>query len=219
MAQARIAVLASGRGTNLQALLDACADPGASAEVCVVLSNRATAGALDRARAAGVPAAAIPTTSDDGSALLVLLDRHAPDVIVLAGYLKLVPQSVVQRYPGRIMNIHPALLPGFGGRGMYGRHVHEAVLAAGVRVSGVTLHLIDEEYDRGWILAQWPVPVRPDDTAETLAQRVLEVEHQLLPRAVLAAAERFGRTGTIVPLSPAGEGFSVGGRPRIDLST
>jgi phosphoribosylglycinamide formyltransferase-1 len=116
---------------------------------------------------------------------------------VLAGYLKLVPAAVIARYRDRILNVHPALLPAFGGRGMYGHRVHEAVLASGARESGATVHLVDEVYDRGAILAQGRVPVLPDDTPDRLAARVLAVEHRLLPAAVLAAAA----AGRAVPLS------------------
>ena len=115
---------------------------------------------------------------------------------MLAGYLKLVPPAVIARYRDRIVNMHPALLPAFGGRGMYGHHVHEAVLASGARESGATVHLVDEEYDRGAILAQGRVPVLPGDTPDRLAARVLEVEHRLLPAVVLAAAA----AGRPVPL-------------------
>ena len=110
------------------------------------------------------------------------------DLVVLAGYVKLVPSDVIARYRGRIINVHPALLPSFGGKGMYGRRVHEAVLASGARESGATVHLVDEVYDRGAILGQARVPVLPGDDPERLAARVLEVEHRLLPAAVLAAA-------------------------------
>ena len=111
-------------------------------------------------------------------------------LVVLAGYLKRVPADVVARFRWRVINIHPALLPGFGGHGMYGRRVHEAVLASGARVSGATVHYVDEEFDRGPIIAQWPVPVRADDTPESLAARVLEVEHRLLPVVVEELARR-----------------------------
>jgi folate-dependent phosphoribosylglycinamide formyltransferase PurN len=110
------------------------------------------------------------------------------DLIVLAGYLRLVPRSVVGAYRGRIINVHPALLPAFGGAGMYGQRVHSAVIEEGARVSGATVHFVDEQYDRGPIIAQWPVPVLPDDTAATLGARVLRVEHLLLPRAACAVA-------------------------------
>lgn len=200
----RVAVLASGGGTNLQALLDACRGD-APARVALVVSNKASAGALDRARAAGVPTDLLRDPAD-GPALRRLLEAHRIDLVVLAGYLKLVPEDVVQAFEGRMINIHPALLPSFGGHGMYGRRVHEAVLASGATVSGPTVHLVSAEYDRGPIVAQWPVPVAPDDTPETLAARVLAVEHQLLPAVVLEAA----RHGRVVRLPAAGAGFSVG---------
>lgn len=124
----------------------------------------------------------------DGVALDALLTRDAVDLVVLAGYLRLVPAEVVRRFHGRMLNVHPALLPAFGGPGMHGAHVHEAVLAAGARLSGPTVHFVDEQFDRGPIVAQWPVPVRRDDTRETLAARVLRAEHLLLPRVVEAVA-------------------------------
>ena len=124
----------------------------------------------------------------EGAEWLDRLDRHRVDLLVLAGYLKLVPAAVITRYRHRIVNIHPALLPAFGGPGMYGRRVHEAVLRSGARESGATVHLVDEVYDRGEILAQRRVPVLPDDTPDRLAARVLEVEHRLLPAIVRAAA-------------------------------
>lgn len=182
----RIAVAVSGRGSNLEALLGALT-PKSPARVVLVLSNRQDAGALERAAAHGVRTEILADAAD-GVEWLERLARHRVDLLVLAGYLKLVPPPVVQRYRGRILNVHPALLPRFGGPGMYGRRVHEAVLASGARESGATVHLVDEEYDRGPILAQSRVPVLPDDTPDTLAHRVLEAEHRLLPAAVLAAA-------------------------------
>jgi phosphoribosylglycinamide formyltransferase-1 len=181
----RLAVAISGRGSNLAALL-AALPAGAAAEVALVLSNRAAAG-LDLARQRGIPAQALADPAD-GRAWLDALAAHRIDLVVLAGYLKLVPPAVVERYRGRIVNIHPALLPSFGGPGMYGRRVHEAVLASGERTSGATVHLVDEVYDRGAVLAQERVPVLPGDTPDSLAARVLEVEHRLLPAVVLAAA-------------------------------
>jgi phosphoribosylglycinamide formyltransferase 1 len=191
----RIAVAVSGRGSNLEALLQALG-PGATARVVLVLSNRADAGAISRAAAGGVPSVVLRTPAD-AAEWLDQLARHAVDLVVLAGYLKLVPAEVIERYRGRILNIHPALLPAFGGPGMYGRHVHEAVLASGASETGATVHLVDEEYDRGAVLVQARVPVLPGDTPERLAARVLEVEHRLLPAAVLAAAA----AGRPVPLS------------------
>jgi formyltetrahydrofolate-dependent phosphoribosylglycinamide formyltransferase len=190
----RVAVLASGGGTNLQALLDTC-QGSAPARVVVVISNKAMAGALERARTAGVAAEVLDDPSD-GAKIVALLRSYDTELVVLAGYLKLVPEVVVEAYENRMLNIHPALLPSFGGPGMYGHHVHEAVLASGATVSGPTVHIVTAEYDRGPIVAQWPVPVSADDTPETLAARVLKVEHQLLPAVVLAAA----RAGHVVRL-------------------
>jgi phosphoribosylglycinamide formyltransferase 1 len=188
---ARLAVLASGGGTNLQALIDHFRPAAApAAEVALVVGSRPGIGALERAAAAGIEHVALGPRVCGAEAfpgaLLAALERAGADLVVLAGYLQLVPQVVVERYRGRILNIHPALLPAFGGTGMYGAHVHRAVIAAGARVSGATVHLVDERYDEGRILAQWPVPVLPDDTPESLAARVLRVEHLLLPMVVEA---------------------------------
>ena len=182
----RVAVAVSGRGSNLEALLHALG-PAAPARVVLVLSDRPDARALDRAREHGVPAEVLSVPAD-AAEWLVRLDRHRTDLVVLAGYLKLVPAPVIARFRDRILNIHPALLPSFGGKGMYGIRVHEAVLASGARESGATVHLVDEAYDRGAVLGQARVPVLPDDTPDRLAARVLEIEHRLLPAAVLAAA-------------------------------
>jgi formyltetrahydrofolate-dependent phosphoribosylglycinamide formyltransferase len=182
----RVAVAASGGGSNLEALVRSLG-PGAPARVVLVLSDRAAAGALDRARGHGIPTAVL-ADSASGSQWLDLLQRSDVDLLVLAGYLKLVPAEVVERYRGRIINIHPALLPTFGGQGMYGRRVHAAVLASGARESGASVHLVDEVYDRGTVLGRTRVPVLPGDDPDTLAARVLEAEHRLLPAVVLAAA-------------------------------
>src|SRR5215216_2211289 len=194
----RMAVAISGRGSNLDALLHALG-PGAPAEVALVLSDRPAPG-LDLARARQIPAVVL-TDSADGAAWLALLGRHQIELLVLAGYLKLVPSGVIAAYRGRIINVHPALLPAFGGKGMYGRRVHEAVLASGARESGATVHVVDEAYDHGATLAQARVPVLPGDTPERLAERVLQQEHRLLSAVVLAAA----RAGRVVALkeSPA----------------
>ncbi len=181
-----LAVFASGSGTNLQALLNH-ESSSALWHVALVVSDRADAGALDRARSAGRATVVVPTVgraADDvaGDTLHALAD-HGIEAILLAGYLRLMPSGVVQAFPRRILNIHPALLPSFGGKGMYGRRVHEAVLASGAKLTGVTIHYVDAQYDTGTIFAQWPVPVRPDDTPETLAARVLAVEHMLYPLA------------------------------------
>ena len=169
------------------------------------MSDKASAGALDRARSASVVAEVVADPSD-GAATLALLINAQIDLVVLAGYLKLVPIEVVRAFDGRMINIHPALLPAFGGKGMYGIRVHRAVIESGATISGATVHLVGEEYDRGTIVAQWPVPVLADDTPESLAARVLEVEHELLPAVVLAAA----RAGKAVRL-PLSEGAFVAG--------
>ncbi len=157
------------------------------ADVVLVLSDR-TAPALDYARSQGITAHMLTDWSDAGS-WRVALDALQVDLIVLAGYLKLVPAEIVAAYRGRIINIHPALLPAHGGPGMYGRRVHAAVLAVGDRTSGATVHLVDEVYDRGEILGQATVPVLAGDSPESLADRVLTAEHRLLPQAVIHAAE------------------------------
>ena len=190
MTPARVAVLASGGGTNLQALLDALNGESIAplARVTRVITNRPDAGALERARRSGVPATVLKDPGD-AAELLAALDQAA-DLVVLAGYLKLVPPAVVARFRWRMINIHPALLPAHGGPGMYGRRVHEAVLASGAVESGVTVHYVDEQFDRGPIIAQARVPVLTGDTAETLAARVLDAEHRLLPLVVLELARR-----------------------------
>jgi formyltetrahydrofolate-dependent phosphoribosylglycinamide formyltransferase len=189
----RVGVAVSGRGSNLAALLRTLEDD-AAAQVVAVFSQTPDAGGVALARSLGI-ATAIFADPTDASAWLAALTTHRIDLLVLAGYLKLVPREVVSAWSGRIINIHPALLPKYGGPGMYGKRVHRAVLEAGDQETGASVHLVDEEYDRGAVLAQARVPVTPGDTPETLAARVLNVEHQLLPAAVLAAA----RAGRPVP--------------------
>jgi phosphoribosylglycinamide formyltransferase-1 len=196
----RIAVAISGRGSNLEALLHALG-PGAPAEIVLIVSDRADAAGLELARSRKIPAKVLQDPAD-GSAWLELLLQYETDLLVLAGYLRLVPAPVISAYRGRIINVHPALLPAFGGKGMYGHRVHEAVLASGARESGATVHLVDEAYDHGRVLAQVRVPVLPGDTPQGLAARVLAVEHQLLPAVVLAAAE----AGRPVRLNQSGVG-------------
>src|ERR1041385_726678 len=194
--QARIAVFASGGGSNLQAILDHFDSLGTAApgRVVLVVSNRENAGALDRARKRGTQSVILSVAKDLGQPpeLLSLLAQNDIDLVVLAGYLRMLPPSVIDAYADRIVNVHPALLPKFGGKGMYGNHVHQAVLDAHERVSGVTVHLVTQEYDTGPILAQWPVAVLPTDDADALAHRVLAAEHALYPRVVacLAAGDR-----------------------------
>lgn len=180
---ARIAVFASGGGSNLEAILEHFQELGerACGRVVLVASDRADAPALEKSRRRGI-ATAIIADPRDGGEICELLGAHDVDLLALAGYLRLVPQGVIAAYRHRIVNVHPAPLPAFGGRGMYGRRVHEAVLSAGVRATGVTVHLVDEQYDHGDVIAHWPVTVRDDDTVDSLARRVLAVEHILYPR-------------------------------------
>lgn len=199
-----LAVLASGGGSNLQAILDAIAAGRLDASISIVASNREGAGALDRARKADVRSVWVEKGEDYDQRLHGLLVETAPDLIVLAGYLKLIVPETVRAWRGRMLNIHPALLPAFGGKGMYGIHVHEAVLEYGARVTGVTVHLVDEEFDRGPILAQVPVPVLPGDTPEVLQARVLKEEHRLYPEVLSwFASGRIGIEGRMVRLDDA----------------
>jgi len=206
--RARLAVLASGGGSNLQAIYEHLVAAGndAAAELVLVVSDRREAGALARARGWNIPAVHLP--KDRLHELGALLAAHQVTLIALAGFLKLVPVDVVRAFRGRILNVHPALLPAFGGPGMYGARVHAAVLAARATVSGPTVHFVDEEYDRGAIIAQSPVAVLPNDTAESLAARVLAEEHQLYPRCISAVASGAvhldgSRVRGVPPASPA----------------
>jgi len=188
-----VAVLVSGSGTNLQAILDAERARKLDAVVRLVISNKADAYGLQRARKAGVRALHVSTKTEgsfDGVAkkMLQLFAEEQIDLIVLAGYLKLIHPEVVRKYSRRIVNIHPALLPKFGGKGMYGLKVHEAVLAANEKVSGVSVHFVDEVYDRGPVVAQRTVPVFAGDSPEDLQARVLVVEHRILPETISALA-------------------------------
>ena len=193
MKRMRLGCLASGTGTNLQAIMDAAASGELRADVAVVISNNSGSGALQRARRAGIPGFHFSgmTHSDTAAldrAVLDTLQGHGVDVVVLAGYMKMLGPFVLSRYEGRVLNVHPALLPKFGGKGMYGRRVHEAVLAAGESVSGATVHIVDAEYDHGPVVAQSEVPVLPDDTPESLSARVLEREHELLVQTLQKVA-------------------------------
>jgi phosphoribosylglycinamide formyltransferase-1 len=189
----RIAVLVSGGGTNLQTLMDELKVGNSPGRVALAISNRREAYGLERARQAGVDALYIgrgnyPDAEARGQALLEALEAHGIQWVVLAGYLDILPAAVVQRYPNRILNIHPALIPAFCGMGFHGLKVHAAAIERGVKLSGATVHFVDEGADTGPILCQEAVPVLQDDTPETLQKRVLAVEHRLLVTAVEAAA-------------------------------
>ena len=185
----KLAVFISGGGTNLQALIDACRSKSIDAEIKAVISNNSKAYSLQRAKNAGIETFHISKVKyPDGDKLagvtLEVMEQFDIDLIALAGYMKLLPAVIVKKYHGRIINIHPALLPKYGGKGMYGINVHKTVIESGDRYSGATVHLVDEHYDKGVILIQRRVPVKDDDTPESLAARVLKVEHKILPMAV-----------------------------------
>jgi phosphoribosylglycinamide formyltransferase-1 len=236
----KLAVFASGGGSNFGAILDARAEGRLGAEIVLLVTDRPGIGAITRAETEGIPYVVIhpgqfplrrsalsvlfqegpqdkhfvsestndgivvpgghevvvsvspPLPLDEatfGQALLEALDAHGADFIALAGYLKKIPAVVVDRFRHRMLNIHPALLPAFGGHGLYGRRVHEAVITYGAKVSGATVHLVDTEYDTGPVVLQESVPVQDDDTPEALAARVLELEHRLFPEALRLFAE------------------------------
>ena len=184
MVNVRLGVLASHGGTNLQAIIDACREGRLEASVSVVISNNSSSMALERARWEEIPsyhvsAVTYPQAEEQDSAILAALEKHHVDLVILAGYMKLLGPGILARYRNRILNSHPALLPKFGGRRMYGSLVHEAVLAAKETVTGVTIHLADELYDHGPIVAQCQVPVVEGDTVDTLMDRVQRRERLL----------------------------------------
>ena len=204
----RLALFASGGGSNAAAILDAIDAGALDAEAAVLVSDRPDAGALQRAADRGLPTAVVPPDGGEAAfaqALLDVLAAHEADAVALAGYLRKVPDPVVWAYRDRILNVHPSLLPAFGGPGWYGRRVHQGVLDYGCRVTGATVHLVDSEYDTGPVVLQEAVRVEPGDTAETLAARVLAVEHRLFPQALAMLAD--GR------LHVEGRRVSLDGRP------
>jgi len=190
-----IVVFASGSGTNFQAVIDAVESGEIKARIRGLVASKPGIGALERARNHGIEHRILaPSDFETGdayvSALLELLEKWNTDLIVLAGYMLKIPAPVIERYPQRIINIHPALLPKYGGKGFYGTRVHEAVLEGGEEESGCTVHYVTEEYDDGPIIAQKRVPVKEADDPETLAARVLEQEHRLLPKVVARLVEK-----------------------------
>jgi len=204
----RLGVLASGSGTNLQAIMDHCQAGELAAQVVVVISNVSDAFALERARRAGIPAVfadrrQFGSAQDLDRAALASLQQHRVELVVLTGYLRLLTAPLLEAFPGRMINIHPALLPSFGGKGMYGLKVHQAVLAHGCKLSGLTVHFVDPEYDHGPIILQHPVPVEEGDTPESLQARILSWEHRKYSEAIqLFAEDRLrleGRTVKILP--------------------
>jgi phosphoribosylglycinamide formyltransferase 1 len=186
MIKLRLGFLVSHRGTNMQAVIDACSSGRLAAVPAVVITNNPDCPALQRARKESIPyfVANSMTCAGGGETpdetIVRLLLKHRVDLVVLAGYMKKVGSAVLNQFKGRIINIHPSLLPKYGGTGMYGIRVHEAVLEAGETETGATVHVVEEDYDRGPILAQAKVEVRSADTAADLAARVLDTEHKLL---------------------------------------
>ena len=194
MKKLNLAVLCSGEGTNLQALIDAIEKGDLSSEIKIVISNNSKAFALERAKNHNIPALHLShkqfaTPEEFDQRLLEVLTENQIDMVILAGYMKILSPVIIRAYKNRILNIHPALLPHFGGPGMYGIHVHEAVIKSGVKITGVTVHIVDEVYDHGAIVIQKPVEVKDDDTPETLAERVLKIEHQTYKEAIQLFAE------------------------------
>jgi len=190
----KLGFLASGRGSNMLAIIDNCIAGKLNAEPAVVISNNADAGALEYARGAGIPAFHLSSkTHKDDSVLddeiTNTLKSHKVDWVILAGYMKKIGPGLLEEFKGKIFNIHPSLLPKHGGQGMYGLHVHEAVLASGESETGVTIHMVDGEYDQGRILSQKRVPVEEGDDAATLAARVLKVEHELYSETLQGVIE------------------------------
>lgn len=179
----KIAIFASGEGTNAERIIRYFAERK-TAEVALVITNKMQAGVLKRAGRLGIPTKVITASGFAEGEALRVLRSHDIDFVVLAGFLLKVPEDILHDYPHRIVNIHPALLPKFGGKGMYGEHVHRAVINAGEAESGITIHYINEQYDEGSIIFQASCPVLPEDTADTLAQRVHGLEYAHYPEVI-----------------------------------
>ena len=200
----RIGVLASGGGTNLQAIIDRCQDGTLAAEIAVVITNNPGAGALDRASKSGINTLCInhrdfSTREDFDNAVVYALQEKKVDLVVLAGFMRIITRTFIDAFPERIINIHPALLPAFPGL-----HVQQQAIDYGARFSGCTVHFVDGGVDTGPIIMQAVVPILPDDTADTLAARILEQEHQAYPRAIQLIAEgRLRVDGRLVIIEPA----------------
>jgi phosphoribosylglycinamide formyltransferase 1 len=180
----RIAIFASGSGSNAASIMRHFATHE-SIKVALVVSNKADAGVLDRAKDNKVPTLVVNRADyQDSGFLLAKLQAFQIDFVVLAGFLRLIPEWLVEAYPSKILNIHPALLPKFGGKGMYGMHIHEAVKASGEKETGLTIHLVNTEYDKGAPLFQIKCPVWPCDSATEISSRVLSMEHQFYPKVI-----------------------------------
>lgn len=203
----KIGVLASGGGTNLQAIMDACDRGDIEGSVVVVISDNPDAYALERARKNDIRAEALlpkGRTRDEHEKLVFdVLSKEGVELVVLAGYMRILTPWLINKYSGHMINIHPALLPSFGGEGMYGEHVHEAVLGYGCKVSGCTVHFVSADVDGGPIILQESVPVLEEDTPDSLADRIHPVEHRLYPKAIsLYASGRLRIEGRRVRILP-----------------
>jgi phosphoribosylglycinamide formyltransferase-1 len=197
MVKKRVAIFASGSGSNLQALLDAMQAPDFPAEAVLVVSNKEASFALERGRRAGVSSIFVDPKSFDSKEaydlrLVELLAKAKIDLLCLAGYMRILTPVLVKAYADRILNIHPALLPKFGGPGMYGHHVHEAVIKAGEAESGASVHFVTEGVDEGAVILQERIRVLPGETPESLVKRVLEIEHKIYPQALRKVCESLG---------------------------
>lgn len=193
--ESRLSVWVSGSGSNLERIIQACQEREIPASVVLVVSDRPGILALQRAAKHSISSEVVSPKNYDSEgayalALLELLKKYQVDLICLAGYLRKVPDEVVRAYRGRILNIHPALLPKYGGEGFYGHRVQEAVLSAGEKESGATVHYVDEQYDHGSVILQKKVPVLPADTPETLAKRVHPIEYEIYPKAIQLVLEK-----------------------------
>lgn len=191
-AKIRLAVLVSGGGTTLQNLIDRIADGQLDADIAVVIADRASAFGLERAQRANLPATLVEgkgkSAASLGAETFAVCREHRVDLVVLAGYLRLI--EIPSDFAGRVINIHPSLIPAFCGKGFHGRAVHEAVLQRGCKITGCTVHIVDNDYDRGPILLQRAVAVEPGDTPESLAARVFQAECEALPEAIRTLAEK-----------------------------
>ncbi len=190
----RLVVMASGSGSDMQSIIDAISEGKINGEIVLLICNKKDAYALERAKQAGIRTCVVARADYDSveayfDANLAAIEDKAPDGIILAGYLSILSEKITSKYKNRIINIHPALIPSFCGKGYYGRRVHQAVIEYGAKISGATIHFVDEQADHGPIIMQETVPVLWDDTADTLAARVLELEHDMLPRAVALFCE------------------------------
>ena len=191
----RIGVLVSGGGSNLQAIIDSIEDGRIEAEIAVVISNKPEVFALERAIRHGIPAVVIDhreysTVFEYTKAIVNSLEKYQVDLVCLAGFLRILDRALTETYPNRVLNIHPALLPAFGGKGMYGRYVHEAVIASGAKYSGATVHMVTPETDVGPILLQAIVEISDTDTPKSLAEKVLKIEHRIYPEAIKLVLEK-----------------------------